>query len=198
VFAAINKMCKTVNELGCQLAKSTPNQNFSSNVVAIQTNGSSVVDMQQIYYNEHTTAECFSHTEGFKMSDEGNYTLHFVGWCFNAAKNNDKIWGFFEMNNAPAPDPKRPWEKKRGSLYNFWGKRGKTLTFQRHYGEWGGGTDLESLQRNKARVKGYKEYSSGRLNELVPDFKDYLAQQFVMAKFSGKVKDDDMEEHSFV
>ena len=132
------------------------------------------------------------------MSDEANYTLHFLGWCFNAAKNNDKIWGFIEMHNAPPADPKRPWDRPRGSLYNFWGKRGKTLQWQRHYGQWGGGTDLEKLQRNKARVKEYIEYPEDRANELVPDFKEYLAKQFVMAKFSGKIRDDMADDGSFV
>jgi len=198
VFVACNYLCKKVNEHGCQLIKSTPNQKFSSTVVATQTNGSSVVHLQQINYNERTTTEYFHTRREFKMSQDSNYKLHFVGWCFNPEKNNDKIWGFFEMNNAPAPDPKRPWEKTRGSLYNFWGKRGKTLQFQRHYGEWGGGTELENLQRNKARVKGYVEYPESKLDTIVPEFKDYLSQQFVMAKFAGKVRDDDMESHSFV
>jgi hypothetical protein len=132
------------------------------------------------------------------MSNDSNYKLHYVGWCLDEAEGHDKIWGFFEMNNAPAPDPKRPWDKPRGSLYNFWGKRGKTLTFQRHYDEWGGGSELEARQRSKARKKNYKEFPEHKLDEIVPNFRDYLAQEFVMAKFAGKVRDDDMEDHSFV
>jgi hypothetical protein len=36
------------------------------------------------------------------------YDLKFFGWCHNPAKNNDKIWGWIEIE---------------GKLYNFWGRR---------------------------------------------------------------------------
>jgi hypothetical protein len=127
------------------------------------------------------------------MSETQNYTLHYLGWCLDPAENHDKIWGFIEMHNARAP--KDRWDKPRGSLYNFWGKRGKTLSWQRHYGEWGGGSELEQRQRNKARRKGYKEFPESRVNEVWPNFKDYLAEQFVLAKFGGKIKDDMLDDN---
>jgi hypothetical protein len=66
VFKAIKSSRKTMNELGYTLSKSTPNQNFCSTVVAIQTTGSSVVHLQQIYYNELAITEYVSHTEGIQ------------------------------------------------------------------------------------------------------------------------------------
>jgi hypothetical protein len=115
------------------------------------------------------------------------YKVHFVGWCFRPALNNDKIWGYVEMDS--------------GSLYNFWGKRGKTLTFERHYGRWGE-HELQQRERNKADKKGYKEYgphcSAGGYDDIMPDLLDYIEKQFTLAKFSGKIKNDDTESSSFI
>lgn len=112
-----------------------------------------------------------------------SYKLHFLGWCFKPETNNDKIWGWLETDS--------------GSLYNFWGKRGKTLTFERHYGAWDK-LDLQTLQRQKARKKGYVEIHEPRYHEIVEEFVDYLNKQFTMAKFSGKIRNDDVDNNSFI
>jgi hypothetical protein len=58
--------------------------------------------------------------------------------------------------------------------------------------------DLQTLQRQKARKKGYEEFREGRYDAVVPDFIDYLNKQFTMAKFSGKIRNDDTENNSFI
>jgi hypothetical protein len=120
------------------------------------------------------------------------YKVHFVGWCYRPATNNDKIWGFIEFDNGA--------NGQRGSLYNFWGKRGGTLTFERHFGWWGK-DELEGRQREKANKKGYVEYGphcARGYDAIQEGLLDYIEKQFTLAKFSGKVRKDDTENNSFI
>jgi hypothetical protein len=110
-------------------------------------------------------------------------TVHFLGWCHRPEKNNDKIWGYIETDT--------------GSIYNFWGRRGKTLSFKRWYGRWEKYT-LEDIGYDKQRKKGYVEIAQPKYDTVWPDLIDYLKTEFVAAKFSGKIKNDDLESESFI
>lgn len=73
--------------------------------------------------------------------------IHFFGWARDEEKNNDKIWG---------------WVNVEGKLYNFWGRRAKsedekkTLTFKRNPGNWSGNRALHALADKKQHPSGGK------------------------------------------
>jgi len=83
------------------------------------------------------------------------YEIRWVGWN-NSRKEgtqHDKVWGWLEMRD--------------GRLYNFWGRRGKSLRFKLHTNRYA----LEKLQDTKNR-KGYTFVASSDYNRLVKDFID--------------------------
>lgn len=104
------------------------------------------------------------------MSDSSSFTFMWVGWC--KEDNHDKIWGYIKLNES-------------GAYYNFWGRRGKTLRFKRHFGKW----DLEDLTHAK-RNKGYVMRTPQNMAAIWPNFEDDFATQFVMAKLAGKILTD--------
>lgn len=106
-----------------------------------------------------------------------NYTFEWLGWC--SEDNHDKVWGYICIDNR--------------SYYNFWGERGKSLRFKRHSGAW----DLKSLTRAKVR-KGYVQQTENDMERIYPAFKEHFDRQFVMAKFSGSILTDDMDNTSFM
>lgn len=121
------------------------------------------------------------------MSFGVNYDIKFFGWCHNPAKNNDKVWGWLEIE---------------GKLYNFWGRRdmdgdGKALKFKRHDSNWGGRHDVQALARAKER-KGYKSitleqdadgaYTS--VDRIYPNFGAHLKKQLMFARLTGTVKNE--------
>lgn len=113
------------------------------------------------------------------------YKIHFLGWCNEPAKNHDKIWGWIQMDS--------------GAHYNFWGRRGATLTFERHPQDWNGDNwDLRIRARQKAEKKGYENMPESRYGEVHDDLINYIETQFVLAKFSGKVRKDYDENDSFI
>lgn len=131
-----------------------------------------------------------------------SYEIKFFAWCNEG--NHDKIWGYVEFKNAPEPAPGTrfyAWQRPEpGSLYNFWGRRGKTYTFKRHFGKWGL-SDLETLARKKTHPSGnkepYRRISIAEIEKVCPGFIKEFEDQLLMAKFSNKVKTDDTENHSF-
>lgn len=115
------------------------------------------------------------------------YDIKFFGWMFNAAENNDKIWGWIEIE---------------GKLYNFWGRRdnggdGKAIKFKRHDTGWDGRHDLQTLTRGKER-KGYKAMSLQRaadgtypaIDEIYPNFQAHMKKQLMFARLTGTVKNE--------
>lgn len=122
-----------------------------------------------------------------------SYKIKFFAWC--KEEGHDKVWGFVEFKSHETSS------SGVGSLYCFWGKRGKTYQFKRHYGQTGY-HDLQGLARKKTHPSGdktpYRVVSADQIEGVCPGFTDELENQLLMAKFSGKVKTDDTENHSFI
>jgi hypothetical protein len=131
-----------------------------------------------------------------------SYEIKFFAWCNEGT--HDKIWGYVEFKNAPTELNGRAlysWEKEPGSLYNFWGRRGKTYSFKRHFGNWGQ-ADLVRLARKKTHPSGdkepYRRILTNDIESVCPGFIEEFESQLLMAKFSNKVKTDDTDNHSFI
>lgn len=110
-------------------------------------------------------------------------------WCFNEAENNDKIWGYVEVE---------------GKIYNFWGRRadldaerGKKLTFKRWPGSYGDSA-CKKKGESKMRPSGGKtpyrpipvdrsgdEYPS--IEKVYPNFVKHFQNQLMMARLTGTV-----------
>lgn len=108
-------------------------------------------------------------------AEDRGYTFEFLGWM--KEDNHDKVWGFIKL--------------KSGSLYNFWGRRGKTLRFKRHYDKW----TLNDLADKKV-AKGYQRMSEQKMEVISPGFGEEFGSQFIMAKFSGTILTDDTSDDS--
>lgn len=127
-----------------------------------------------------------------------SYEIKFFAWCKEGT--SDKVWGYVEFKNAPEP----AWKGARpdpGSLYNFWGRRGKHLSFKRHYGRW----DLHELQRlaqKKLHPSGdklpYRQIPISEIEKIYPGFTEEFENQLLAAKWSNAVKSDDTENHTFI
>jgi len=135
-----------------------------------------------------------------------SYEFKFFAHC--GEDGHDKIWGFVEFKNAPE-DTRDAWMKKNprwyppepGSLYNFWGPRGKWIKFKRHYGA-AGAHDLEKLASKKLYPSGdktpYKKISIQDIEKICPGFAEEFENQLLLAKFSNAVKSDDTENNTFI
>lgn len=136
-----------------------------------------------------------------------SYEIKFFAHCKEGT--SDKIWGFVEFKNAPE-DTRTKYQKQYpgwyppqpGSMYNFWGRRGKKLNFKRHFGA-RGADDLDTLARKKLYPSGdklpYKRIvGEAAIEALVPGFKDEFENQLLAAKWSDAVKSDDTENHTFI
>lgn len=111
-------------------------------------------------------------------------------WCLNEAENNDKIWGYVEVE---------------GKIYNFWGRRadldaarGKKLTFKRWPGSYGdqackkkgaskmnpsgGKTPYRAIPVNKDADGNYP-----MIEQVYPNFVKHFQNQLMMARLTGQV-----------
>lgn len=105
------------------------------------------------------------------MSD---FTINFFGWCHDGG--HDKVWGFVTTSG--------------GTLYNFWGARGKSLTFKRYEGQWGERALLKKAANKTARGRSsgtYREIPVDQIETVAPGFTDELAPQIVNAVLFGKL-----------
>lgn len=134
-----------------------------------------------------------------------SYTIRFFAWC--KTDKNDKVWGYVEFHNAPELSEMqkrnpRWYPPEPGSLYNFWGRRGKTYSFKRHYG--GTGLyDLRHLAEKKLYPSGdkapYVEVSISEIEKICPGFAEEFENQLLMAKFGNQVRNDDTDgDSSFI
>lgn len=135
-----------------------------------------------------------------------SYTIKFFAWCNEGT--SDKIWGFVEFKNA-SEDCRTEYEKRHpywyppepGSVYNFWGARGKCLKFKRHFGTYQY-DELKRLARKKTHPSGdkapYKEIAIKDIESIYPGFSEAFEDQLLAAKWSSAVKNDDTENHSFI
>lgn len=132
-----------------------------------------------------------------------SYEIKFFAWCKEGT--SDKIWGYVEFKNAPEPPAgQRRWTWQRpepGSVYNFWGRRGKHISFKRHFGLYDL-ENLESLARKKLHPSGdklpYKKIAIADIEKICPGFAEEFENQLLAAKWSNQVKSDDTENHTFI
>lgn len=100
-------------------------------------------------------------------------TVNFFGWCSEG--EHDKVWGFVTTEG--------------GTLYNFWGRRGKTLRFKKYEGSWGQ-KELEKKSREKVKPRPsgqYDEVEVSQIPNVVPGFLDELERDIAMAVMFDKV-----------
>lgn len=103
-----------------------------------------------------------------------DFTINFFGWCREGG--HDKVWGFVTATH--------------GTLYNFWGRRGKSLTFKRYDGQWSD-PKIKQLAANKTykyRPSGaYQEVPVDQIETIAPGFTDEFTPQLVAAILFGKL-----------
>lgn len=91
-----------------------------------------------------------------------NYRINFFGWC--SEEGHDKVWGYVTVGDPGS-----------GELYNFWGKRGKRLAFQKHEGRWGS-DELQKRADQKVRhgrsSGQYRQVAVVNIENVVPGFFD--------------------------
>lgn len=112
-----------------------------------------------------------------------NYQVNFFGWCNE--EGHDKVWGYVTVGGRGSKE-----------LYNFWGRRGKNLTFKQHFGTWGS-DDLAKLAAQKVRPRSngsYTEINPKNIENLIPGFFESFEKQLTLAKlfdkFHGKTEED--------
>jgi len=111
-------------------------------------------------------------------------------WCLNEAENNDKIWGYVDV---------------QGKIYNFWGRRadldadrGKKLSFKRWPGSYGDHACRKKAQ-SKIRPSGgktpYKPIPVAKdadgnypsIEAIYPNFVAHFKKQLMYARLTGTV-----------
>lgn len=115
-----------------------------------------------------------------KLFYMSNWQIEFFGWYKDEA--SDKIWGYVSIGGDK-------------TLYNFWGRRGKKMTFKLYdkpkY-SWQRGT-LRRLAQSKLS-KGYVEIEPDQVETVVPGFSSEFETQLFMAKlfdnFHGKKEEE--------
>ncbi len=104
-----------------------------------------------------------------------NYTVNFFGWC--SEDGHDKVWGYVTIGSDPL--------NRHTELYNFWGKRGKRLAFQKHEGVWGS-DELQKRADQKTRSGrssgAYMRVPVSSIESVVPGFFEELEKQLTLAK----------------
>ena len=109
------------------------------------------------------------------------YTLNFLGWCNESG--HDKIWGYVTVGDH---------------CYNFWGARGKKLSFQEHKaGRWGDNRELRSKAEAKCRPRAngaYHEIALNKVESVVPDFFNQLEHQLTIAKLFDNFRHKPLDE----
>lgn len=104
-----------------------------------------------------------------------NYKVNFFGWCGD--DGHDKVWGYVTLGSDAL--------NQHSELYNFWGKRGKRLSFQKHEGIWGS-DELQKRAEKKTRSGrssgSYQQIDVGNIENFVPGFFEELENQLTLAK----------------
>lgn len=124
------------------------------------------------------------------MSTKAKIVFHFFGWYFDATANNDKIWG---------------WCDVEGKLYNFWGRRGtdvdsmKRLKFKRNSAAWHGNHDLRRTA-NAKESKGYRsipvtmdaEGGFPEIEKVYPGFLAHIRKELMYGRLTGTVRGEEV------
>lgn len=94
------------------------------------------------------------------------YQFKFFAWA--KTESSDKVWGYFTID-------------AEATIYNFWGRRGKRMTFKRY-----DSYDLYKLIKlsHEKTEKGYREVTPDKasIDAISPGFIDEFEKQFVLAK----------------
>jgi len=109
-----------------------------------------------------------------------NTEFGFIGWCYNATENHDKIWGYFYR-------PTKQWDwatKESGTnVVIFWARRGKAMQFKADVS----GYELDKLVRSKLK-KDYDKISDQKFLEIWPTFIQECEEKLMWDVLAGKVK----------
>lgn len=110
----------------------------------------------------------------------------FIGHCFDAKENHDKIWGYFlrptvvDINSASW---QRPRKESGWNCCVFYGRRGKTMQFKANVTGW----VLDDLKNSKLK-KGYKQITESKLFEIWPNFIEEAEAKLMWEVLAGRVK----------
>ena len=111
------------------------------------------------------------------------YKINYFGW--NNEPGHDKVWGYLTIGEGVTAE-----------LFNFWGARGKKLSFKKHETNYFSVDELRRLAQKKTG-KGYREIPTGDIETVVEGFHEQLELQLTLAKlfenYRGK-KDEEVEE----
>jgi hypothetical protein len=117
-----------------------------------------------------------------------NFEYGFIGHCFDATENHDKIWGYFFRSSGTnnwSWKGGTNWANEGRNIVIFWGRRGKAMQFKPDvYSVY----DTEKLKNSKMDKKGYIEITEQRLMEIWPSFKDEAEMKLSLEVLSGRVK----------
>lgn len=105
------------------------------------------------------------------MSLAGQYTI--LSFLWNNTDGHDKVWGYFQLSSDPT------------TYYNFWGRRGKKLTWKEYKEEprsWRSYAKLKNLAAEKVRKGGYQEVAINQIEVTTPGFTDEFEKNFTLAR----------------
>lgn len=91
----------------------------------------------------------------------------FIGHCFDAKENHDKVWGVIYIGDPDSFDTK---------CLTFWGRRGKKLRTKASVDDY----DMTTLVRTKIN-SGYRKVNFAKLNEVYPEFETDLEKTAMWA-----------------
>jgi hypothetical protein len=119
------------------------------------------------------------------MSLAGQYKI--LSFLWNNSDGHDKVWGYFILSSDPS------------TYYNFWGRRGKKLTWKEYKDDGGimgarAALKLDNLRITKSRGKGYREVAVDQIEAITPGFTDEFEKNFTLARlfdnFHNKVQEE--------
>ena len=105
------------------------------------------------------------------------YEVNFFGWCYDEVKNHDKFWGYITFEG----------DDGHNTMYNFWCRRNKKMTFKQHDGYWNGERTLQRLVIEKQQ-KGYKELTKDQVLTQFPEFFNNMENQLALDKLFDKIR----------
>lgn len=98
-----------------------------------------------------------------------NVRIQKIGHYYDMVENSDKIWGYANVN---------------GTLFSFWGRRGKTLSYQEIPGP--GAEGKAASKWGEKRRKGYDDVTD-YAERVIPGAMDYVVAYLIDALVDGKV-----------
>jgi len=109
-----------------------------------------------------------------------SYEINYFGW--NHTDGHDKVWGYVTIGDGVGAE-----------LYNFWGARGKKLSFKKYPSNYDSVIELKKLAQKKSD-KGYREISVMKIETVVDGFIETFEKQLTLAKLFGNFRGKKEEE----